>query len=313
MACWFAAITGPALAAPPAKAAGGKVRLVVMADDMGVAHGINAGTIEAFKNGIVTTTNVIVPAPWFLESARFARENPNLDFGIHLALTSEWRLFKWRPLTHGESLTDADGFLLPLVWPQKDRAPRHAILEMKSDICEIERELRAQILLARRHIPRVSYLWGHMGVLGASPEIKQVGETLAKEFDIPIWDTVLADLGIKRVDAKFERTDGTAERARKLAERLATLEPGDWFFIEHASINSEEVAAMDDAGQHNVAEARAAVLALWTDPAVKDAVRKRGIEMTSAAAFAAEWKATRGKRAKAAMGQPPVKTAAATR
>ena len=57
---------------------------------MGAAHGINVATIDAYKRGVLTTTNVIVPGPWFLEAARLLKENPGLDVGVHLALTSEW-------------------------------------------------------------------------------------------------------------------------------------------------------------------------------------------------------------------------------
>jgi predicted glycoside hydrolase/deacetylase ChbG (UPF0249 family) len=76
-----------------------EIRLIVQGDDMGAAHAIDTGTIRAYKDGIVRTTNVIVPGPWLLESVALLNENPGLDVGIHLALTSEWSLVKWRPLT----------------------------------------------------------------------------------------------------------------------------------------------------------------------------------------------------------------------
>jgi hypothetical protein len=57
----------------------GEIRLIVKGDDMGAAHGINTATINAFKNGVLTTTNVIVPGPWFPEAARLLKENPGLD------------------------------------------------------------------------------------------------------------------------------------------------------------------------------------------------------------------------------------------
>ena len=57
-------------AQPPAT-----IRLIVKGDDMGAAHGINVATIDAYKRGVLTTTNVIVPGPWFLEAARLLRES----------------------------------------------------------------------------------------------------------------------------------------------------------------------------------------------------------------------------------------------
>src|ERR687896_735737 len=85
------------------------IRLIVKGDDMGAAHGINAATIDAYQRGVLTTTNVIVPGPWFPEAVRLLKENPALDVGIHLALTSEWDNVKWRPLTAAPSIVDEDG------------------------------------------------------------------------------------------------------------------------------------------------------------------------------------------------------------
>ena len=80
---------------PPAE----EIRLIVKGDDMAAGHGINLATIDAFQHGVLTTTNVIVPGPWFLEAAKLINENPGLDVGVHLAITSEWDNIKWRPLT----------------------------------------------------------------------------------------------------------------------------------------------------------------------------------------------------------------------
>ena len=55
---------------PPAST---EIRLIVKGDDMGAGHGINVATIDAYKRGVLTTTNVIVPGPWFPEAARLLR------------------------------------------------------------------------------------------------------------------------------------------------------------------------------------------------------------------------------------------------
>lgn len=99
-----------------ADATAGEIRLIIQGDDMAAAHAINTGTIRAYKDGIVRTTNVIVPGPWLLEAVQLVNENRGLDVGIHLALTSEWSLVKWRPLTNAPSLADANGFFLPMVF-----------------------------------------------------------------------------------------------------------------------------------------------------------------------------------------------------
>src|ERR671911_2828127 len=88
----------------PLQPAAGSIRLIVKADDMAAGHGINVATIDAFQRGVVTTTNVIVPGPWFPEAVNLLRQNTGLDVGVHLTLTSEWDNIKWRPLTQATSI-----------------------------------------------------------------------------------------------------------------------------------------------------------------------------------------------------------------
>ena len=57
-----------------------QIRLVVKGDDMGTARS-NVATIDAYRRGILTTTNVIVPGAWFPEAVRLINENPTLDVG----------------------------------------------------------------------------------------------------------------------------------------------------------------------------------------------------------------------------------------
>jgi len=49
-------------------------------------------------DGMVTSGSVMVPCPWFPEIAAYARERPELDLGLHLTLTSEWKYLRRRPV-----------------------------------------------------------------------------------------------------------------------------------------------------------------------------------------------------------------------
>ena len=106
---------------------------------------------------------MIVPGPWFPEAVELLAQNPGLDVGVHLCLTSEWQGLKWRSLTQAPGLVDADGYFFPMVFPEKG-LPRHTSLKEADPRTEdVERELRRQIEVARRHIPHLSYLSSHMG------------------------------------------------------------------------------------------------------------------------------------------------------
>jgi hopanoid biosynthesis associated protein HpnK len=60
-------------------------RLIVNADDFGRCHSINQAVIRAHRDGILTTTSLMVNEPGFDEAVRLARENPKLGVGLHIA------------------------------------------------------------------------------------------------------------------------------------------------------------------------------------------------------------------------------------
>ena len=64
--------------------------LIPHIDDVGVCHGANRAFAELAGQGFVTTASVMVPCPWFAETADLMREQPGLDLGVHLTLTSEF-------------------------------------------------------------------------------------------------------------------------------------------------------------------------------------------------------------------------------
>ncbi len=72
--------------------------LIVRGDDMGYTHSGNLALIKCYKYGIETSIEVLVPSPWFPEAVKLLKQNPGVDVGIHLDLTSEWENIKWRPL-----------------------------------------------------------------------------------------------------------------------------------------------------------------------------------------------------------------------
>jgi predicted glycoside hydrolase/deacetylase ChbG (UPF0249 family) len=254
-----------------------EIRLIVKGDDMGAAHGINVATIDAHKNGVLTTTNVIVPGPWFLEAARLLRENPGLDVGVHLALTSEWSGVKWRPLTHVPSIVDPDGYFFPLVQPRPGAAPNTSIKESAWKIDEIERELRAQLAMAKRHLPQATYTWNHMGFTSVSPDVAALVLRLSKEFGL----LVPTEIGVQFLRGVYESKDTGAVKADKLAAKLETIGPGLWEHIDHAATDDPEMRAIGHPGYEWVAADRSANLAAWTSPKVREVIQRRGIKLTS--------------------------------
>src|SRR5436305_13770975 len=116
--------------------------LIVHADDLGMAHSVNAATIKAFETGLVNSGSIMVPCPWLSEIAAYARANPQADLGLHLTLTSEWTSFRWGPVSPRDrvtSLLDKDGYF----YLTASEAAAHA------DPKQVELEITAQIERAR--------------------------------------------------------------------------------------------------------------------------------------------------------------------
>lgn len=123
------------------------IRLIVRGDDMGYTHSGNEALIKSYTEGIETSIEVIVPSPWFPEAVKLLDQNPGVDVGIHLALTSEWDNVKWRPLSDCRSLKDSNGYFYPMVFANKNY-PGQSITENQWKIADVEKEFRAQIELA---------------------------------------------------------------------------------------------------------------------------------------------------------------------
>src|SRR6185503_14751982 len=99
--------------------------LIVHADDLGMAHSVNAASIKAFETGLVNSGSIMVPCPWLPEIAAYARKFPEADLGLHLTLTSEWNLFRWGPVLSKDrvpSLLTRDGYLYPTETEAASRA-----------------------------------------------------------------------------------------------------------------------------------------------------------------------------------------------
>lgn len=63
--------------------------LIVNADDFGHSKAVNAGVIEAYERGIVTSASLMVRREAATEAASYARSHRGLSIGLHLDL-GEW-------------------------------------------------------------------------------------------------------------------------------------------------------------------------------------------------------------------------------
>jgi predicted glycoside hydrolase/deacetylase ChbG (UPF0249 family) len=244
---------------------------------MGFSHAGNEALIKTYKNGIETSIEVIIPSPWFPEAIQMLKNNPAVDVGIHIALTSEWDNIKYRPLAVVPSLTDEDGYFYPFIYPNINY-PGRALREHQWKIEDVEKELRAQIELGIRKIPRVSHISAHMGCYYMSPEVKALAKRLAREYKIDIDPE---DSNVKHVSYDGPKESGE-EKVQSFIKMLEGLKPGStYLFVDHPGLDTPELRAIHHIGYENVAIDRQGVTDAWTDPRVKAAIKKLGIQLIS--------------------------------
>ena len=250
-------------------------RLIVRGDDMGFSHSGNLALLKSSKEGIQTSIEVIVPSPWFPEAIKMLKENPRIDVGVHLAITSEWDNVKWRPLTNSPSLTDSNGYLFPMIYPNKNY-PNQAVLENNWKLEDVEREFRAQIETALKHIPWISHLSGHMGCANMRPEVRELTKRLALEYKIPV---VPDQPGLTGVSYKGPKNT-SQEKIESFINMLNSLEPGKtYIFVDHPGLDNEELQALRHIGYEAVAKDRQGVTDVFTSEKVKAVIRQKRIQL----------------------------------
>jgi len=252
------------------------IRLVIRGDDIGSCHAANVACIRAYKEGIMKSVELMVPCAWFPEAVKMLNDNPGLDVGVHVTLTSEWDNIKWRPLTPAPSLTDADGYFYPTIWRRKGAPAGTALQEAKWKIEEIEKEIRAQIELARRKVPHVSHLSFHMGCSDWDPKVNEVCAKLAKEYNLYVPSG-----GDMQAAGGFGNAKTAEERTKKFIEMLRGLKRGTYLFVDHPGLDTPEMRAIGHTGYEDVAEDRQAVTDVFTNGQVKRAIGELGIKLLS--------------------------------
>jgi predicted glycoside hydrolase/deacetylase ChbG (UPF0249 family) len=156
--------------------------LIIHADDLGVTHSVNAASIKALESGAVNSASIMVPCPWFPEIADYAKSHPEIDFGLHLTLTSERVYYRWGPVAPADrvpSLVDKNGYF------HHDWTP-----ETRIDPSEAEIELRAQIDRAYAMGVKPTHLDSHQYRLDqTNKELFEVALRLAYQYKLPFFVT----------------------------------------------------------------------------------------------------------------------------
>jgi chitin disaccharide deacetylase len=152
-------------------------QLIVTADDLGLTPGVNRGILRAFQDGIVTSASLLVTGSAFEEAVTLARQNPELDVGLHLTLVEQ-------PAILGHEL-------LPTLVDETGRFPRTAGEFLRRAFLghiswdQIEREITAQVARFQKTGLRLSHLDSHQH-LHMFPPVFQIIRRLTRGMD-NVW------------------------------------------------------------------------------------------------------------------------------
>jgi predicted glycoside hydrolase/deacetylase ChbG (UPF0249 family) len=204
---------------------------------------VNRATIEAFENGWITSSSVMVTCPWFPEVASFARRRPEVCLGVHFTLNSEWTTFRWGPVSRPESvrtLLDDEGYF-PLTETQ--------VIE-KASLAEVDAELRAQVDKARSAGIQPSHFDAHMLTLLGSEGLLSTYVGLGRDYGVPARVFPAPDFAEGKLAPSSQLLDLVCEAvpdfpadgwADAYKAMLGPLPPGTYQLTVHLGLDDDEM------------------------------------------------------------------------
>src|SRR5881396_56263 len=210
------------------------VYLLIRSDDAGMSHSVNMALQKLIDTGLPLSVSVMFACPWYQETVEILKRHPAVAVGIHLTLNSEWKNYRWGPVTGREAvptLVDSNGYFFQ---------SSEALYKNHPDVRQVEKELRAQIERARRSGLKIDYVDYHMGTATHYPEFREVTERLASEFGLG-----MSEYFGETMDAP-QYWAAPRQKADSLVAVLDRLKPGVNVVVTHVGIDDAELGALLD-------------------------------------------------------------------
>jgi chitin disaccharide deacetylase len=249
------------------------VALIIRTDDIGMSHSVNMAMQKLVSTGMPVSVSVMFACPWYQEAVEILKQHPNASVGIHLVLNSEWKNYRWGPVSGAQavpSLVDENGYFFPAA---------EALRQHNPNVTEVEKELRAQIERALRSGVKIDYVDYHMGTAVQWPDFQAVTERLAQEYG----------LGMSNYFGETEDSPQyAAVPARKmdsLSVMIERMKPGLHLVITHVGIDDAELGALLDMNTSDplpdMSKNRQGELTALTSPRFAAALKARNVVLVT--------------------------------
>lgn len=148
------------------------MKLIINADDFGLSESINNGIIEAYKEGLISSTTIMINMPYVEDAISKWKQNNSLGLGLHINLT------QGSPIsTNVNSLVDDNGMF------HKHRKIENGEIEVSYE--DAYREIKAQIDKLLSYDVRIDHLDYHH-FIHLNPSIRKALIDLALEYKLPL-------------------------------------------------------------------------------------------------------------------------------
>jgi hopanoid biosynthesis associated protein HpnK len=213
--------------------------VIVTADDFGFSREVNAGVIRAHRNGILTATSLMVAADARDEAAALARENPELDVGLHLVVC---RGRSALPADRLNGIVDASGN-----FPESPVGAGMRYFFNRELRTGLRDEIRAQIELHLKLVGRLDHIDGHLN-FHVHPVVADILIDLCVEYRVSSIrlprEAVFTTLALARDNAARKIVEAgifraLSRRARRMIDARG-IRSTDWLFGLHQSGNLTE-------------------------------------------------------------------------
>jgi len=265
------------------------ILVIVNIDDVGLHKDVTEASFKALKFGMVKTGSIMVPAPNFERAINLWQENPEIDLGIHLTLTSD----EWGEKYSGSTVlpkTDVPSLYSPqgIMWTTDEAFVMHAKRK------DMENEMEAQIRKVLDTGLKPSHLDHHMSIY-SHPDFLSILVELSLKYKLPMHLP-----GRRRYKLPFIKNNFSSLRRRghvfpdtqmgiyqkgeqnltldfwkaRYHDRLRSLKPGVHIIKVHIAFNTKELQSIT--GLHD-SSIRQIDYDVWTSDDTKKLAQELGI------------------------------------